>query len=296
MTDVNVSGTGCPLCWKAILAGAAAAAAVSLILLTLGSGMGLASMSPWSADRFSIGVFTLKMAVALIVMQWISAFVGGYIAGRLRKAPDDFHTNEVFFQDTAQGFLTWCVATLFTAAVLTTTLASVVSGGGKTAAMLASGAMAGANNTHQAASGPPRGGPGLDPMAYYTDGLFRGVQTGTNDADAATRSEVARIFVQNMKNDTLPAEDKEYLVQMVSLRSGLTTEEASTRVDATVAKIQEMKREAKMAADKARKASSAFSIFAGLSMLVGAFIGAVAAVIGGRHRKYYPVVVSTRVL
>jgi len=38
------------------------------------------------------------------------------------------------------------------------------------------------------------------------------------------------------------------------------------------------------AADDARKAAASFALYTGLSMLVGAFIAAVAGKIGGHHR------------
>jgi hypothetical protein len=41
---------------------------------------------------------------------------------------------------------------------------------------------------------------------------------------------------------------------------------------------------ARVAADKARKAAAAFAILTTLSMLIGAFIASVAAVLGGHQR------------
>src|SRR5580704_18947603 len=96
--------------WPAIIAGAFVAAGASLILLALGSGLGLASVSGW-------GTFAAKTAIWLIVMQWVSAGLGGYIAGRLRTRWIGTHTHEVFFRDTAHGLITWAVATTLVAAI-----------------------------------------------------------------------------------------------------------------------------------------------------------------------------------
>jgi hypothetical protein len=41
----------------------------------------------------------------LVLMQLISSFVGGYLAGRLRTKWVNVHTHEVYFRDTAHGFL-----------------------------------------------------------------------------------------------------------------------------------------------------------------------------------------------
>ena len=46
-------------------------------------------------------------AIWLIVMQWLSAALGGYITGRLRTKWVNTHSDEVFFRDTAHGFVTW---------------------------------------------------------------------------------------------------------------------------------------------------------------------------------------------
>jgi hypothetical protein len=36
--------------------------------------------------------------------------MGGYLAGRLRTKWANIHTDEVYFRDTAHGFLAWAVA------------------------------------------------------------------------------------------------------------------------------------------------------------------------------------------
>ena len=70
--------------WAAIIAGAFAIAAASLILLALGSGLGLASVSPWYNSGPSARTFGVWAAVWLIIVQWLSAALGGYLTGRLR--------------------------------------------------------------------------------------------------------------------------------------------------------------------------------------------------------------------
>ncbi len=54
----------------------------------------------------------MTTAIWLIVTQWISAALGGYIAGRLRTRWMGTHAHEVFFRDTAHGLITWAVATI----------------------------------------------------------------------------------------------------------------------------------------------------------------------------------------
>jgi hypothetical protein len=111
--------------WPAIIAGAFVAASVSLVLLTLGTGLGFASIAPWPGHGMSVKTFAVTTAIWLIVMQWISSGVGGYIAGRLRTRWIGTHTHEVFFRDTAHGLVTWAVATVLVAATLATSLGAV---------------------------------------------------------------------------------------------------------------------------------------------------------------------------
>jgi hypothetical protein len=96
-----------PASWPAIFAGAMTAVASSLILIALGSGIGLASVSPWPHIGASATTFTVMTALWLIVVQRLSSSVGGYLTGRLRTKCVGIHTHEVFFRDTAHGFVTW---------------------------------------------------------------------------------------------------------------------------------------------------------------------------------------------
>ena len=111
--------------WGAIFAGAVVAVATSLILLTLGAGLGLAALSPWPGQGVAGSTFTITGAIWLIVTQWFSAAMGGYITGRLRHRWLATHTHEVFFRDTAHGLVTWAVATIAVAAVAAGSLSSI---------------------------------------------------------------------------------------------------------------------------------------------------------------------------
>jgi hypothetical protein len=115
--------------WSAIVAGAVAAAAATLVLLALGSGLGLAAAGP-SAHAPSPASFGAMTAVWLILTQWIASGLGGYLTGRLRTRWIGTHDHEVFFRDTAHGFLTWALA-----AVVAGVLAgSAIAGAGANAA------------------------------------------------------------------------------------------------------------------------------------------------------------------
>ena len=272
--------------WPAIIGGAFVAAAVSLILLFLGSGLGLTWASPWSRHGEGIAssttAFTVKTVIWMIVMQWAASAFGGYLAGRLRSKWVGLHTDEVFFRDTAHGFLTWAVATVFTAAFLASAAASAISGGVHAASIVAAGASAGASAG--ATSNPSNYG---GPMAYYIDTLFRSDHPAPDASDQEVHAESLRIIVTDMKNGAVPEADKAYLAQLVSARTGLSQPDAAHRVDDVLAQIDAAEAKMRQAAEAARKAGAYFALFTFLSMLIGAFIASVAAAIGGRHRDLY---------
>ena len=112
--------------WPAVVAGAVAAAALSLVLLVLGMGLGLAVVSPWTAVAPTAEALS-GATIAWIFLTAIAASgVGGYMAGRLRTRWPGAQLDEVYFRDTAHGFLAWGLATLLTAAALTGVIASIL--------------------------------------------------------------------------------------------------------------------------------------------------------------------------
>jgi hypothetical protein len=72
--------------------------------MLVGAGLGLTMISPISNAGMSVATVTVSAAIWLIVVQWLSALLGGYVAGRLRTKWGNLHTDEVFFRDTAHGF------------------------------------------------------------------------------------------------------------------------------------------------------------------------------------------------
>lgn len=274
-------GVTSAVAWPAIIAGAFTASAVSLILLLLGSGMGLASVSPWSSASVTAATFTVATAIWLIIMQWVSSGLGGYLAGRLRSRWVNMHSDEVFFRDTAHGFLAWALATIITAAFLASAAASVI--GSSVNAVTAATAAAAAGAGYGVAQGS--GDAAVDPMDYFVDGLYRSGQAVDNIE--SVRAETARLLIHSAKTGAAAEEDKSYLVELVAGKTGLTMAEAERRVDRALAQIEDAKSKLKKEVDKARRAASQISIFTFLSLLIGAFIASAAAALGGRHRDEY---------
>jgi hypothetical protein len=107
--------------WAAVAAGAIATAALTLLFVSFGAGLGLSAISPWSDSGVSASTFKVGAGIYLIIIGVMSSAVGGYLAGRLRTKWIGAHTNEVFFRDTAHGFLAWAFATLISATALVPT-------------------------------------------------------------------------------------------------------------------------------------------------------------------------------
>ena len=288
--------------WGAIVAGAAAAAALSLILLMLGTGLGLSSVSPWTHDGVSATTFGVSTILWVTFTQLVASGMGGYLAGRLRTKWVAVHTDEVYFRDTAHGFLAWAVASLATAALLTSMIGSIVSGGLQAGASAVGGVATAATAVGAASAGSEVAKSDSDggPMGYSVDSLFRKDANTSAAASAAaegvapdqvataSRSEVARIFVNTIRAGALPAEDVRYVGQLVAQRTGLTQQEAEKRVSETYARVQTKLRDAETAArdaaDQARKASAYAALWLFVSLLTGAFVASLAATFGGRRR------------
>ena len=295
--------------WGAILAGAAAAAALSLILLILGTGLGLSAMSPWAQAGATAATLGVSTIVWITLTQLLASGMGGYLAGRLRTKWVSVHTDEVFFRDTAHGFLAWAVASLTTAALLTSTIGSIVSNGVQAGASVLGGAAtaamsAGAAGAATAGSEALRSDGAAGPMNYFVDALFRkdasasanatangstNAPSGNADTSpAAAASEVTRILMNSVRTGALPEEDVRYVGQVVAQRTGLSQADAQKRVTDTYTRMQTRLRDAeaaaKQAADTARKASAYAALWLFVSLLIGAFVASLAATFGGRQR------------
>src|ERR1700704_2578384 len=108
--------------WGAVFAGAVGAAALSLVLILLGTGLGLSVASPWVHSGMSATTAGVSTIVWITLVQLLASTLGGYLAGRLRSRWTTIHTHEVYFRDTAHGFLAWSVATLLMATLLASTV------------------------------------------------------------------------------------------------------------------------------------------------------------------------------
>ena len=254
--EANSSGVS----WAAVIAGAFVAASLWLILLIFGTGLGASSVSPWSNLATSASSIGKAAILWLIITEIIASAMGGYLAGRLRTRWTSIHTDEVYFRDTAHGFLVWAVGLVITGSFLASAATSMV---GRAEPLQPSLSPSGA----------------ADPNEYFLDKLFRSSRPGPSDVDAPARAEATRIFAHALGQGNLPAADRTYLADLVAEKSSLNHMEAEQRVAAVFAQIQQ-------ATDTARKAVAHLSLWFFIALLIGAFSASSAATIGGWERDH----------
>jgi len=248
--------------WPAVTAGAVAACAVTLLLIAFGTGLGMTVVSPWSGSGVSATTFKIGTGLYFVVMAMMSSAIGGYLAGRLRTKWTGVHSDEVYFRDTAHGFLAWAFASVLGAAVLATPATAVLGG-------VSTGA------SHGAANAAPVSNP-ADP---YVDLLLRTDNQATQTPNPAdTHAEQGRIFAPGVRNGSeISSNDRAYVAKVVATRTGLSQQDAEKRVADVTA-------QAKADLDKARKATAQLSFWLAASLLIGAFSASLAATEGGGLR------------
>jgi hypothetical protein len=268
----TIEETGIPtqpgVSWAAIAAGAVAAAAFSLLLVAFGAGLGLSAVSPWSDSGVSASTFSIGTGIYLCIVAVMSSAIGGYLAGRMRTKITGLHTNEVFFRDTAHGFLAWAFATLISAIALASTTAYLANGSGLSSQSIQA----------------------IDPAQVYVDRLFRTTTPAADNSAASnagntaaqsnpqTRAEILRLWKSDFSKDAdVPSSDRAYIAQVVAVRTGISQGDAEKRVDQVVA-------EAKTDADNARRAAAHLSFWLTAALLFGAFSASLAAAEGGALR------------
>ena len=248
--------------WPAVTAGAIVSCALTFVLLAFGIGLGLSVVSPWAGSGVSATTFKIGTGLYLLVIAMLSSSIGGYLAGRLRTRWVGVHSDEVYFRDTAHGFIAWALASVLGAVLLASPAGSLISGG--------------ASGVTQGAAAASRSGP----MDGYVDTLLRSdnpaPQTAGNGNE--TRGEMLRLFGSSFRNGSeLKPADREYVSKVVAARTGLSQADADKRVNEVVT-------QAKADIDATRKATAQLAFWLTASLLLGAFCASLAATEGGGLR------------
>ncbi|WP_144630154.1 hypothetical protein [Bordetella genomosp. 13] len=280
-----VASNGSAVSWGAVIAGAVIAAALSTMLLVGGSGLGFLAMSPWKQEGASGGALAIGTIVWLLVTQIIAYGVAGYVAGRLRTRWTDAAADEIYFRDTAHGFLVWALSAVLAVMMLGAAAGSLLNTAGRATGAVAGSAGNAAVSMAQRAGGPDTSGFSLD---YFTDTLLRPGDAAPPETNGDPRREVGRILANSLTQGKLSEQDRAYLVKLVARRAGVDEATAQQRVDQLAQQAREAadkaEQTAREAADTARKAAAAFAMWAFASLLIGAFVASLAATWGGRAR------------
>ncbi|MBV8891542.1 MAG: hypothetical protein JO266_06125 [Acidobacteria bacterium] len=256
---VSVAPTTSFLQWTPVVAGAFVASAVSLILIAFGTalGMSIASSSPTWRDTSS--ALAVASGLYLLITALVSFGFGGYVAGRLRERWDPSASRDIIeFRDGMHGIVSWALAVIITGLVVATSTATIAS---KTVQ---------SGTSTSAAAGEPL-------VAYELDRLFRGDRRPVEGEITYLRAEAARILLTATGRQGVTPDDRAYLTQLVTNRTGLAPPEAERRVNNVITA-------AATAVRKARRSAVILGFSTAAALLVGAAAAWYAAHNGGRHR------------
>jgi hypothetical protein len=243
---------GAGVSWPAVFAGAFTMGALTLILAVLGAGIGLASVSPWPSDSAQASRVSTGAIIWLMLAQFVASSIGGYLAGRLRTKWVSLHTHEIYFRDTAHGFIAWAFALVISTLFFMSYATSIA-------------ARPTAVSTENA------------PGNYFVDMLFRTDNPAAARIDQQLRNEAGLILANDLRHPDTTRQDQAYLANLVVAATGLSQAEAERRVGDTIAADRE-------AADTVRKAIAHSLYWLFVAFLIGAFTASYAATIGGRQR------------
>lgn len=247
--------------WSAIIAGTVAAAALAFVLHSFAAAIGISvsSTAPsWRDTSFALvlvsGLYVLLVAVAAYSF-------GAYVAARVRARFAPAPAEQVEFNDGMHGLIVWALATLLTGFLAL-------------AAVEALPRLAAPSGT---SAGPAASAAGENIIAFDLDRLFRGGERRPAADLTYARSEAARILLTTASHSGMQADDRAYLVRLVSAETGLAPPDADRRVTDVAAAAQ-------ADINRARRSAIVLGFMIGAAALVGAAIAWAAACIGGRHR------------
>jgi hypothetical protein len=243
----------------AIIGGAIAGAAIGTVLDGFGVAVGLAVSSTSPTWRDTSMALVLLTGLFLLFTSIVSSGIAGYIAARAAPPEPMEITEEGEFRDGLNGLVAWALALLL-------------------AALLAFGAVQlGSRATTTSSTTAPNASAGENLLAFDLDRLFRS-DAPAEASIAYDRAQAARILLTANSHVGMAAQDHDYLVRLVSRRTGLSAADAGRRVDEVAAVSKDN-------VARARRSAVIVAFMAAAAALIGAAIAWTAAVAGGRHRE-----------
>src|ERR1700759_4029972 len=259
-TSVRRTPDGWRLEWSPIVLGALTASAVSSILITFGTavGLGVSSTSPTWRDA-SLALWLLS-GIFLVLTALVSFASGGYLAGRTRSPYAPAAAEDVERRDGWHGLGAWAMAVVISAII---------------AALIGLASNRPTALTTPAAQSEP------SVLSYEIDHLLRASRRLPSAELAPIRAEAARILLTSSSHSGVSADDRGYLVQVVSAVTGLTGADAERRVDNAIA-------DSRKAISNTRASTIILAFSLATSLLLGAVAAWAGAETGGRHRDGMP--------
>jgi hypothetical protein len=160
------------------------------------------------------------------------------------------------------------------------------------------------------AAGQGAGAGQAEPIDYYTDMLLRPIPQTAGNAGASRgagatgtaatpengpsdqRAQISRIMLTAVGPTGMSDDDRNYLAQVVSARTGMSQDDARRRVDDVVSRA---KRQLTQATDTARKAAAYLSFWTFMSLLFGGVCATLGGVLGGDLRDELAVRQAARI-
>lgn len=248
--------TGYRFSWGLAIMGGVVATAVTFFLLTLGAGFGLLFTHP---TLHAVPVFLTGGAIYFFIAQAFGFAIGGHFTGRLIGPLAESAPQEEFRAE-AHGLVAWAVAVLATLTMV---------------AVIGMAANAGAGTAALYGMSAPR--TEATPTAYLVDVLFR----PNTAADQGARAEAGRILDAGLaRGESIAPDDKDRLMTIVASQANMTRDAAAVRIDNLQKDVQARTRHA---ADLARRTASYTSLWIAVSLLFGALVSMVAAVMARKE-------------
>lgn len=274
--------------WGAILAGALVMLVVVMLLNLLGIGIGLTTINPQTEAQPFSGLGTGAL-IWWVASNLIAIFIGGFLAGKMAGIPRNFNA-------IAHGLLSWCLFTLVSAWLLTTTVGSVLSGVGSVVSQSIS-TLANTMNVNV----PAGGGAGQGTDAINISNMTQDMNTtfavgpeGKGEVSAyEVRSVVSDAFFSNGKLKENVSQQEVY--NAVQENTDLNQQQARdlssslmNRYETAQTQLQQLQQTSAAVADNAGTAA----IWSFVALLIGAIVAAVAGMVGKPKGLLQPVTVS----
>lgn len=259
--ETQAGDRGWNLAWSPVVLGAFTASAVSSILIAFGAavGLGVSSASPTWRDA-SVALWLLS-GIFLILVALVSFGCGGYLAGRTSLPSGAAVAEDIERRDGWHGIASWALAVILSVILATLIAASA------------------ANHTSALTARPSSSEPAV--LSYEIDHLLRAPRRLPSAELEPVRAEAGRILLTSSSHSGVSADDRAYLVQMVTAVTGLSGADAERRVDTIIAN-------AKRAISHARASAIILAFSVAASLLLGAIAAWAGAEAGGRHRDGMP--------